>query len=171
MTTFCKRVNETPETRKLLTGWGLALDNQPLSVHARQLPEEQIVFANRTVAAGINADFGKHATSSQLLQVIDLHEWIVLHTRADFKAAKAFIECMDRNSRPMGIRVCAPKVIVLDDDKTDTYVTILRRSLTAQTQIVVCICPTSRDDRYAAIKKICCAESPIPSQVSTATSR
>jgi len=31
--------------------------------------------------------------------------------------------------------------------------------------MVVCIFPTSRDDRYAAVKKLCCVDSPVPSQV------
>uniref|UniRef100_T1GKB8 Uncharacterized protein n=1 Tax=Megaselia scalaris TaxID=36166 RepID=T1GKB8_MEGSC len=29
---------------------------------------------------------------------------------------------------------------------------------------MVVICPTSRDDRYSAIKKVCCVESPVASQ-------
>lgn len=34
-----------------------------------------------------------------------------------------------------------------------------------QVQLVVTIFPTSRDDRYNAIKKLCCVECPVPSQV------
>lgn len=67
----------------------------------------------------------------------------------------------------MGITASKPKIIVLDNDKTETYAQILRQALNVQTQIVVCICPTARDDRYNTIKKICCAESPIPSQVNS----
>ena len=33
-----------------------------------------------------------------------------------------------------------------------------------QTQLVVTICTTARDDRYNAIKKLCYADSPVPSQ-------
>lgn len=32
-------------------------------------------------------------------------------------------------------------------------------------QLVVVINPTNRDDRYSAIKKVCCVETPVPSQV------
>lgn len=35
----------------------------------------------------------------------------------------------------------------------------------SQVQMVVTIFPTSRDDRYNAIKKLCCVECPVPSQV------
>lgn len=32
-------------------------------------------------------------------------------------------------------------------------------------QLVVCLCPTARTDRYSAIKKFCCREVPVQSQV------
>lgn len=94
-----------------------------------------------------------------------LFSWLLIHVKNDQKAARAFMECMERNSRPMGISASKPKIIVLDNDRNETYAQTLRQALNVETQIVVCICPTSRDDRYNAIKKICCAESPIPSQV------
>ena len=31
--------------------------------------------------------------------------------------------------------------------------------------MVVAIFPTKRDDRYNAVKKLCCVETPVPSQV------
>lgn len=72
---------------------------------------------------------------------------------------------MGRNSGPMGITVSRPDVVQLNDDRTETYIQALRSKITTSTQIVVTICPTSRDDRYAAIKKVCCSEIPVPSQV------
>lgn len=33
-------------------------------------------------------------------------------------------------------------------------------------QLVVCIITGNRDDLYSAIKKLCCIQSPVPSQVS-----
>lgn len=163
---FCKRVNSTPETREILSGWGLTIDPEPVRLEIRQLDEQQIIFGkNKTFPAGRNADFGRHATNNELLDVVHLRNWLVIHTRNDGRVAKAFIDCMERNSRPMGITVMAPRAVILNDDRTETYIQTLRKELNSETQIVVAICPTSRDDRYAAIKKICCAELPIPSQV------
>lgn len=163
---YCKRVNSTPAAKAVLAGWGLTLEDEPILVDGRQLDEENIVFANnKTVSAGRNADFNRFATSNQLLSVVHMTNWLVIHARSDERAAKAFIECMERNSRSMGINVRSPQVIVLNDDKTESYIAALRKSLTPATQIVVTICPTWRDDRYAAIKRVCCAEMPIPSQV------
>lgn len=163
---FCKRVDSTKESREILSGWGLSMDPEPVRLDIRQLDEQQIIFGKqKSFSAGRNADFNRHATNNELLEVVPLRNWLVIHTRNDSRVAKAFIDCMERNSRPMGITVMKPRVKVLDDDRTETYIQNLRKELNADTQIVVAICPTSRDDRYAAIKKICCAELPIPSQV------
>lgn len=163
---FCKRVNDNPETRQLLANWGLKLCDTAVGLQARLLEEERVIFArNKTFGVGPNADFGKYCTNNELMSVVNLHNWILIHVKNDTKAAKAFLECMERNCRPMGITASRPNVIILDDDKTETYAQTLRKALQVQTQIVVCICPTARDDRYNTIKKICCAEKPIPSQV------
>lgn len=163
---FCARVNQDPETRQLLANWGLRLKEDGLQLSVRLFDEERVIFANnKSFGVGPNADFGKYSTNNELMKVVPLHNWVVIHVRNDQKAANAFIECMERNLRPMGISGSRPKVIVLDNDKTETYAQTLRQALNVETQIVVCLCPTSRDDRYNTIKKICCAESPIPSQV------
>ncbi|KAM8716535.1 hypothetical protein ACLKA7_003416 [Drosophila subpalustris] len=65
----------------------------------------------------------------------------------------------------IGLNSDPSKGVFLYEDRVDSYVDALRRNICGQTQIVVCICPTSRDDRYSAIKKICCSEIPVASQV------
>ena len=55
------------------------------------------------------------------------------------------------------------------NDRTETYLRSIREHLTPHVQMVVIIFPTSRDDRYSAVKKLCCVESPVPSQVSPCT--
>lgn len=165
MRTFCENVSNSEAASAILSGWGLVIDTQPFKITARQLGEETISFANHQVLAGPDGSFDRHATSNEVLEAVDLRQWILLHTRPDTKYAKAFIDCIERNARPMGIRVSPPLVKVLDSDTTELYVRTLRSTITSSTQIVVVICPTSRDDRYAAIKKLCCAEMPVPTQV------
>ena len=58
-----------------------------------------------------------------------------------------------------------PHTFCLRDDRTESYLRSIRENLNPQIQMVVCIFPTSRDDRYAAVKKLCCVDSPVPSQV------
>lgn len=162
---FCENLDKIPAAKEILLNWGLTLDKRPLSMAARQLDQEKIDFKHKSYSAGAGADFGKYVTSNEILDAIDLRCWIVIHTMNDTKYAKAFVECMDRNCKPMGISVATPKLIMLDNDRTEVYIQTLRKCIVSGVQIVVVICPTSRDDRYAAIKKVCCAELPVPSQV------
>lgn len=162
---FNQNVNSNREARQILEDWGLTLADHPERVSARLLDEETVYFARKEFPVGPNADFSRYATNNELLEVIPINNWLLIHTRNDMRYAKNFIDCLERNSRPMGIEVNKPIVQILDNDRTETYVNCLRKHIAAKTQIVVLICPTARDDRYAAIKKICCAEIPVPSQV------
>ena len=56
-------------------------------------------------------------------------------------------------------------MVDLSNDRTDTYLHAIKQEVNPKLQLVVAIFPTSRDDRYSAFKKLCCIESPIPSQV------
>ena len=65
----------------------------------------------------------------------------------------------------MGIMVASPKVASLPNDRTETYLKAIRELITPDLQIVVAIFPAARADRYAALKKLCCVEKPVASQV------
>ena len=69
-----------------------------------------------------------------------------------------------RVSPPLGMKVANPTVKDLKDDRTDAYLQAIRQSLHSGLQLVLCIFPTMRDDRYSAVKKMCCCEQPVPSQ-------
>lgn len=49
----------------------------------------------------------------------------------------------------------------------DAYVTALKANIRQTTQIVVCVVSSKRKDKYDAIKRVCCLELPVPSQVVT----
>merc|ERR1712050_250976 len=65
----------------------------------------------------------------------------------------------------MGIMVNAPEIIGLPDDRTDTFVRALQGAVNQNTQMVMVMVPNNRKDRYDAIKKFCCVDFPVPSQV------
>lgn len=165
MNTFCANLNKSKEAREVLSNWGLSLDANPLKLTGRNLEDEEIVFGRGKTIVAEKGDFNKYCCNNLLFKVIDLTNWLVIYTKRDSNSAKNFIEVMQRNSAPMGIKVNAPRVEILNDDKNDLYVQLLRKVINPSLQIIVIICPTSRDDRYAAIKKVCCGELPIPTQV------
>lgn len=163
---FSQNVENTPKAKEMLSNWGLRLEANPISLDGRSLGEEMIEFGkNKKAAAGVNADFNKHTASNEVLEAVDIKDWVLIHVQNDMRAAKSFLDFIYITAKQAGVSISQPTIKVLANDRNETYVTALRENIHSTTQIVVIICPTSRDDRYHAIKKICCAESPIPSQV------
>ena len=64
-----------------------------------------------------------------------------------------------------GISIEEPKAVELNDDRTESYLKTIRDNIQPNLQLIVTVFPTQRDYRYSAVKKLCCIESPIPSQV------
>lgn len=96
---------------------------------------------------------------------VDLLDWAVIAIQKDMNIARDFADCLIRVGKQMGIEVMKPTFLPLQSERTDQYVKVLRENIKPPLQLVVTICPSSRDDRYAAIKKITCADMPIASQV------
>lgn len=91
------------ETKKMLSDWGLTLMDNAVDVNIRLMEEEKVIFANnRQFGVGPNADFGKYCTNNELLSVVNLHNWLLIHVKNDTKAAKAFVDCMEKNIRAVG---------------------------------------------------------------------
>ena len=164
---FIDNINNTPAAKEVLANWGLSLDKAPLLMNARLFEEQTINFGkNMKISAGPNADFSRGTTQYEVLEPVDLQSWILLYTRVDEKQAESFVSMMMKVAGPTGIRVAQPLLVKLANDRTETYIQAIRKELTnPQIQIVVIIFPTMRDDRYGAVKRICCSELPIPSQV------
>lgn len=54
---------------------------------------------------------------------------------------------------------------IIADDRQHTYVEALEVCAAQNPQMIVCISPNNNADRYGTIKKKCCIDRPIPTQV------
>ena len=61
------------------------------------------------------------------------------------------------------------KTFELSDTRPATYIQTLDRVIDMKPLIVMVVIPNNKGDHYAVVKKKCCIEKPIPSQVMTAT--
>lgn len=166
MRKFINAVNGNPEAKKELDNWGLSFADNTIDIDGRLAPQEKIIFGgNFTCMAGPQADWGRDATRNKVLTAVDLRNWTVLFSKRDASKASEFINMMQTCCRQMGIQCNKPTCCELHDDRVDTLSRSLRDNINPSVQCMVVICPTSRDDKYNAIKKICCVEMPVPSQV------
>nr|XP_054773093.1 piwi-like protein 2 [Lytechinus pictus] len=165
MRKFIQNVYSNPKALAELQGWGLELQKDLLQLTARQLPLEKIVLGRSSFTASKEADWGREVTRQQVITGVPLKNWLVVFTRRDASKAAEFIQMMKQVGPQMGINVDHPSMVELQDDRTQSYTNMVKKSINPQLQLVIAIFPTSRDDRYSAFKKLCCIEAPIPSQV------
>lgn len=138
---FLQNVENTPKAKEILSDWGLTLDKDPVKVTARVFDEEKIIFGNgKSGGAGDRADFSKHATNYEVLEVVDFTSWLLVYTVKDKPTATSFTNTMKKVCGPTGIRVFDPRCIELKNDRTETFVNEIREALkTGDTQIVVIV--------------------------------
>eukprot|EP00112_Aurelia_sp_Birch-Aquarium-sp1_P026327 Seg928.2 transcript_id=Seg928.2/GoldUCD/mRNA.D3Y31 product="Piwi-like protein 2" protein_id=Seg928.2/GoldUCD/D3Y31 len=164
MLKFVNNVYSNPEALEEMMSWGLEIDRSILETKGRQLPSEKILLGSSTFTASREADWGREATRETVISAVNLRNWLVVFTKRDESKALEFCNTMFKCAPQMGIQVAQPTHVQLRDDRTETYLKSIRDHLNPNVQVVVTIFPSSRDDRYAAVKKLCCIESPVPSQ-------
>ncbi|XP_064215158.1 piwi-like protein Ago3 [Tribolium castaneum] len=165
--TYLDRVRQSEKAKQVLSGWGLSLADDTVDVKARVLPQEAIYFGGPDAEAHKytgGTDWNKAISDNKLTGPVNITNWQLYYTRRDQKYAANFAQTIVRLGKGMGCVIQDPRHIVLDDDRTETYMTAIRDNV-ANTQVAVFICPTLRADRYSIIKKMCCVNIPVASQV------
>lgn len=167
MRKYIENVRNSEDAQNVLKEWGLCIDTKPLDLTGRQLEPETVYFGNGdSYKCDDTADWNSVAGRKPLNSAIDLTKWVLFYTQRDERSAKEFVQLITRLGPTFGCRISPPNVVLMRDDRTETYMEICKRYLEAPgVQIAVFICPTMRSDRYTVIKKMCCVQIPIASQV------
>ncbi|KAF3427934.1 hypothetical protein E2986_02003 [Frieseomelitta varia] len=165
--TFNERLRSEPEISKELSDWNLKLDNKLVTVPARILPSEKIYLAGkRPVSTGNFADWTKELHNKPLFIVTQLKQWTLISPLHSKRYLKEFLQYLSQSALGMGCRIDKPYVVYVDDDRTGTYSSALEHELsTTCPELMFCVVPNNRTERYSAIKKKCILDRPIPSQV------
>lgn len=67
---FIQQVNGNEVTRKILSDWGLEIENDTIDMKGRTLDPEEIFFGNDYKTRSNNADWSKAATNSVVLRTV-----------------------------------------------------------------------------------------------------
>ena len=162
-------VKSCPESRKELNSWDMDFSKDVVKFQTKVLLPNSIVFANKLETANSfgwnNALKNAHHISS-----IPLRDWLIFFMPRDQRHADEVREIISL-SREMKFFVSEPQFIRLNDvrgSNAGIYSQAIKQELQKKRpQMVFCIVPTNAKDTYDAIKKICCLEFGVPSQVLT----
>ncbi|KAH9525714.1 Piwi-like protein 1 [Bulinus truncatus] len=166
-----EQINESPKVAEVLKPWRIVFNKKPCEISGRQLPAEQLLMkSNRGEYIKISydikeADWSRNMRNAALLNPINMDNWMIIFPRASSQLAGELSECLGKVGRGMNMRIVSPLSIEINDDRNDTYLQAIRQTLNPKIQMVVCVVPNQKKDRYDAIKKCCCIDNPVPSQV------
>lgn len=150
-----------------LNSWQINFKGYPCEIEARMLPPEKILFGdNKAKQLDERADWSNEI-KGKVLRPVHINNWLIIYPRTKTNTAESFAQCYAQTVRSMGIDAGEPIPIAIGSDKPEEYVNALKAHIKNNTQIVVCVVTSKRKDRYDAIKRVCCLDIPVPSQVVT----
>ncbi|XP_062943159.1 piwi-like protein 2 isoform X2 [Cynocephalus volans] len=162
-----QRISKNETASNELTRWGLSLQKDVHKIEGRVLPMERINLRNTSFITSQELNWVKEVTRDPSILTIPMHFWALFYPKRAMDQARELVNMLEKVAGPIGMRMSPPAWVELKDDRTETYVRTIQSKLGVEgkIQMVVCIVTGTRDDLYGAIKKLCCVQSPVPSQV------
>ncbi|NXP09001.1 PIWL2 protein, partial [Thinocorus orbignyianus] len=172
LTSLLGRIKDNPEASGELMRWGLILDPDIHRTQGRILPMERINLRHSSFVPAKDLNWNKEVTREASILTIAMNYWLLVYPKRLQDLAKDLVATMESVCSPMGMHVGRPAVVELKDDRIETYAKTIRSILGSEdkVQLLLCIISSNREDLYRAIKKLCCVQSPVPSQVINAQS-
>ncbi|XP_014300280.1 piwi-like protein Siwi [Microplitis demolitor] len=163
---FNKRLQDEPTVVEEFRQWNLKLDTKLVEIPARVITSENIIFGNMKQSATQTADWTRHFRSARLIVCTKLSDWILIVPERARLDAKTFVSNIIKVSQGMSFVISQPQLREIRNDSAQSYAEELERVMSRSVpQLICCISARSRADVYSAIKKKCCLDRPVPSQV------
>ena len=103
----------------------------PLGLEGRVLDPESIQLGRACVPSGPQCDWGRNL-NNDILTPVKIENWLLVTTERDHSKAKGFTDSFLEVSSRMGMRVRPPRLVVLQNDRTDTYVNRIRDEIDSE---------------------------------------
>ncbi|XP_014099672.2 protein aubergine [Bactrocera oleae] len=165
---FNKRLNETPESVGVLNSWSMQLDRNLVEVPGRILPQCRIAFGNNErYDCNSTADWTKELRNKSMYKNIYITRWCVIALKRNLREIQNFVQMCIRAANGMKMRIAEPMYQQILDDRNGTYSQAINTSVAGDPQMLMVVLPAANEEKYSCIKKKCCIDRPVPSQVVT----
>uniref|UniRef100_A0A336LSU2 CSON003002 protein n=1 Tax=Culicoides sonorensis TaxID=179676 RepID=A0A336LSU2_CULSO len=163
---FNRRLQNTVKSISVLQDWSLKLDDQLVEVSGRELNFENILFGESREAVGKpEADWTSDFRSNSLFTTVPLNNWCLIVPRRGSNEANSFVRVLQDAVRNMRMRINKPQVFEVNGDRGDEFLKVIDDACNNDPQMIMIVVPNNNSSRYSAIKKKCCIDKGIPTQV------
>ncbi|CAN9513483.1 unnamed protein product [Ophioblennius macclurei] len=161
---FVNSIQQNADAQAELQKWGLSFEQKLLELNGRMLPSERILQGQRSYNYNPReADWSREMRGIPLINAPPLRNWLLLHTPRNSHEAQSLLQTLHKVAGPLGIGVERAAVIPYDDHQ-ESLLRALHQNVGPQTQMVVVVLSSNRQDKYDTVKKYLCVDCPVPSQ-------
>lgn len=119
---FLASIRENQQAMELLNSWGLSLPEKTMALEGRVLKPATLLFGgDYKEVVGPKGDWGRTTTSKPVLKAVALQNWALIYPSREEQYAKKLCDGLMQNGRRMGLSIAKPKLIAVDNDKTESY--------------------------------------------------
>jgi len=161
------RLTGVPEIREELQKWNMKFSKDLVTCPGRLLEEESIALGKGKVKyQSHNADWTKDLRMG-LYNPAHIRKWYLIYPDREQNKVQAFLKSMQNVAPGLGVNLGQPRMISLNGNRAGDYCNEIARVMPEGPQMVFCVVPNEKGDQYSSIKKKCCIEQPVPSQIVT----
>uniref|UniRef100_A0A1A9VI45 Aubergine n=1 Tax=Glossina austeni TaxID=7395 RepID=A0A1A9VI45_GLOAU len=164
---FNNRLQNSKESVEVFKSWNMAVDNALVEIPARVLPSEYILMHKRKVLCDQNADWTREFRNTQMYVHVDIKRWFVIAQRRNLRQIQHFVRLCITAAQSMQMHISEPIYEEMGDDRTASYSQAIDNATARDPQLLMLVMATNNEEKYSCIKKKCCVDRPVPSQVVT----
>lgn len=161
---------QNEQSLEVLKEFNFKLDKKLVEITGRRLSPEHILFDGSSETATQDADWKGAIKNKKPYCAMDITKWCVIFPAKFRNGVDEFLNVLTRVADGMKIVYRPPKRIEISDDRIATYIKSLNDIINKDPKLVMVIVErNNKPDLYAAIKKTCCVDRAVVSQVVTMT--
>lgn len=162
-------IQNHPKAGVELTKWQTNFSEDVVKIEAKVMTENKIFFNGENNQCEAGKGWNNHLRNAKHLSAVDLKDWAIFFMPRDEDKAHMVVNELRQISSPMGFRVSEPEMVRLQEGRAaGAFQNAIKQLLDRKKmRFIVCIVPNNAKDTYDAIKRLCCLDYSIPSQVIT----
>lgn len=115
---------------------------------------------------GKDCDWTRDLRSNAMISFGPLERWVIMFTGRSKQGAQSFCQMLNKAAGGMKWPIPQPQPHELRDDRLQEYIREIDKVIsTHNPNLIMCVLSNNKLDRYSAIKKKCCVERAVPTQV------
>ncbi|KRT81648.1 hypothetical protein AMK59_5055 [Oryctes borbonicus] len=164
---FSQRLRNNEKIMTELRTWDMQLAQDLIQFDARVLPNENIVYSGGNMYdAGDQANWTRDVRNKKQFTESSLEGWAIITPQRLKPAAERFAQSLHKCAQGMQWSIPTPSIFDLRDDRPGPYLEMLDNVIgKCNPSLILCVVSNNKADRYSAIKKKCCVDKAVPTQV------